>query len=826
MIQLLQRIANDHATGAQVLQDRCAHLLEWKGITAQLARHCRNRRAAQSIAERRPFDSFEPISFQHALADEIRPAGQSGQWPPLMELSDGLELLEMTAPVRYEGADLVHLATVAEHLDALREYFLNARLRCPLWGEAAVQMATFSGVSGAIRRALDLDGNIVDGASPLLARLRRSVVGQERAVRQEMGTVMGAARAKGWTTATEVTMRGDRFCLPLRSGESTKIAGIVHDRSSTGATLFVEPSSVVRLSNELTSTRLDIAAEEARIIFELNRAVEQASTAMHEAAEVMLQMDEVRAHLLWSLDVKGSRPILEKGAGIRVAGGRHPLLMDALGEGDLKLGTLKVIPLELEIPTEGRALVISGPNAGGKSVALKTVGVFCLLAQCGWDVPGREDTRLPLIKNLMVDLGDDQSIAEALSSFSAHLGQLARFLELAGPDTLVLCDEIGSGTDPQEGTALAFAVLERLVQQGAQVLASTHFGLLKAAVHDHPHMVNAAMDYNEKDLLPLYTFRVGDPGTSHAFDIAARMGLPEDLLDRAREMAGEERVQIEQLLSDLDRRAGELASQQLELHLAVEKQKTLDSELEQRLKGLKKERRQVLEDVRRDGVRLMAEGRRAIEGAVREIKSDMAGKRVVKAARDRLDGVGEKIQRRMTDEATEVPGTPVEVEVGMRVRIPHLGMLGRVTEIRGDKITADADGLRLTLGRDAVMPLSEGGQDITGGPVVSIESETETDKATVTAGGTWSWQGDAPEATHELDLRGETGAEGWERLDRMIDRAIPAGLDIVSVIHGFGTGRLRDHLYEKMKRDPRIKSFGEAGRGRGGAGATRIVLKG
>ena len=827
MIQLLQRIANDFSASSIVLEDRAAHLLEWTSVTSQISKHCRNQRAAKIIGRRRPFPSTEAIEFQHNLSDELRPAGQAGNWPPLMELSDGLDLLEMKAPVRYEGSDLVHLATVAEHLDALREYFLDARLRCPIWGEAAVQMATFSGVSGAIRRALDLDGNIVDGASPLLAKLRRSVAGQERAVRQEMSTVMGSARAKGWTTGNEVTMRGDRFCLPLRSGESNKVAGIVHDRSTTGATLFVEPASVVRLSNVLTETRLDISAEEARIIFELNRAVEQASAAMHEAAEVMILMDQVRAHLLWSMEVKGSRPQLLPGASIRISGGRHPLLMEALGEGNLKLGAQKVVPLELEVPGEGRALVISGPNAGGKSVALKTVGVFCLLAQCGWDVPGRQDTRLPLIKNLMGDLGDDQSIAEALSSFSAHLGQLAHFLNEADPETLVLCDEIGSGTDPQEGTALAYAVLEKLVDQGAQVLASTHFGLLKAAVHDHPHMVNAAMDYNEKDLLPLYTFRVGDPGTSHAFDIAARMGLPDDLLDRARHMAGEERVQIEQLLSDLDRRAGELASQQLELKLALEKQKTLDSELEQRLKGLKKERRQVLAESRREGDQLMAEGRRAIEAAVRDIKAGMAGKRVVKVARDRLDSVGEKIQQRIDESGpAESNHSNIEVEVGMRVRIPHLGMLGRVTEVRGDKITANADGMRLTLARSAVVPLTEGGQEIAEGPIASAETKIDSDAPTVTGSGIWSWQGDASEASHEIDLRGETGAEGWERLDRMIDRAIPAGLDVVSVIHGFGTGRLRDYLYEKMKEDPRIESFGEAGRGRGGAGATKIILKG
>ncbi len=833
MIEILQRIKTYRNEASGLLAPRAAHLLEWSGITAQIARHCRSGRAAESILSRQPFVLPQAIHFQHALSDELRPSGQSGQWPPLLDLGDGLALLEMTAPVRFEGSDLVHLASVAEHLDSLRDYFLAARLSCPMWGEAAVQMASFSGVSGAIRRALDLDGRIVDAASPLLARLRKAVAGQERAVRLEMGSAMSAARAKGWTTGNEVTMRGDRFCLPMRSGESSRIDGIVHDRSTTGATLFVEPASVVRSSNELTETRLNISAEEARILFELNRAVEVASGAMLEAAAVMLLVDEVRAHLLWSLQVRGQRPYLEVGASIRIAGGRHPLLMEALGEGDITAGLKKVVPLELEIPPQGRALVISGPNAGGKSVALKTVGVFCLLAQCGWDVPGRQDTRLPLVTKLLVDLGDDQSIAEALSSFSAHLGQLSRFLRDAGPDTLVLCDEIGSGTDPHEGTALAFAVLERLIEKGAQVLASTHFGLLKSAVHDHGQMVNAAMDYNEKDLVPLYTFRVGDPGTSHAFDIAARMGLPLDLLDRAREMAGEERVQIEKLLSDLDRRAGDLAQQQHEMHLALEKQLALDADLEQRLKGLKKERKTVLEETQRSGEKLIREGRRAIEAAVREIKSEQAGKRIVKAARDRLDDVGQKIRERVDDGESMASHNPdVNLEVGMRVRIPHLGMLGRVTEVRGSKITANAEGMRLSLAREAVVPLTEEGKELSSGPVISIEVESTGEKTgfgenTVqTQGGNWSWQGEVPTPSHELDLRGETGAEGWERLDRMIDRAIPAGLDIVTVIHGFGTGRLRDYLYAMMKQDSRIKSYGEAGRGRGGAGATRIVLKG
>ncbi len=811
MINLLERMAAFQGSSETVLGTRAGELLEWSSITGQVASFCLNSPAADAVLSLRPYASLEPIALQQSLADELRTGGDADQWPPLADVGLALDLVRQPPPVRLEGADLVHVASVAEQLDRLRAFFLADRTRFALWGEAAVQMADFSGLSGAIRRALDRDGSILDGASPLLARLRRAVAGQERAVRREIGQIMNRARAQGWTTGDEVTLRGDRFCLPLRSGDSRKIEGIVHDRSSTGATLFVEPAGVVRLANELTATRLEIGSEEARILFELNRSVEQAASALEEACGVMLLLDTVRAPMLWSRQVRGRRPRISAVGEIRICGGRHPLLMEALGEGDLAAGRKLVVPLDLEMPAEKRALVISGPNAGGKSVALKSVGVFCLIAQCGWDIPAREDTILPLITRLLVDLGDEQSIAQSLSSFSAHLRHLGRFMAEAGPGTLVLCDEIGSGTDPQEGTALAFEVLAKLTDSGALVLASTHFGLLKAAVHDHPRMVNAAMDYDERDLRPLFTFRVGDPGTSHAFDIASRMGFPDDLLGRARRMAGEERVRIENLLADLDRRARQLASAQEEVRLETERTSSLGRELDERLRGLRKERRELLKLASREAEDLVRQGRRAIEQAVREIKASGADKTVVKSARSRLD----RLDRQLKGGREEIPA-PALIEPGQRVRIPHLGLIGTVVEVRGDRILATADGLRLTLGREAVQPLED--------------SRSRDEKTPGSSGepapGVWAWHSNVTGAEPEIDLRGESGEEGWRRLDRLIDRAIPAGLEVINVIHGFGTGRLRDHLHECLKNDPRVASFREAGPGQGGGGATQVILAG
>ncbi|MBK7045600.1 MAG: Smr/MutS family protein [bacterium] len=810
MIPLLERLAAAAAAAAPVASPRALALLEWDRLVGQIAGRCQSPLAAAAVRARRPLADPDLLVPWHELADELRPDGESNVWPPLNDPSTLLALIDQPPPVRLEGTDLVHVAALAGDLDSLRDHLLDRRSTCPRWGEAALATSPLDGLRGALLRALEPDGRLRDEASPRLGPLRRQAAAQERTVRSEVNEAMMRARSAGWTTADEVTLRGDRFCLPLRSGDSRRIDGIVHDRSQTGATLFVEPAGVVRMANELTSLRLEIAAEEARILFELNRAVEQAAPALRDAASLMLLVDEVRAGLLWSRAVRGRRVRLDEAGSARIDGGRHPLLMAALGDGDLVTGRSLVVPLDLEIPDGCRVLVISGPNAGGKSVALKTVGVLCLLAQCGWDVPAREDTVLPLVSRLLVDLGDDQSIAESLSSFSAHMRHLGEFLAAAAPGTLVLSDEIGSGTDPQEGTALAFAALEQMAAQGALVLASTHFGLLKAAVHDHPQMQNAAMDFDERDLAPLYTFRVGDPGTSHAFDIARRMGLPADLIERARSRAGHERVQVEQLLIDLDRRARELKTAGEQAREAADRAEGRERELAVRLAELEKQKKQLLAEARREGEKAVREGRRAIENAVREIRSEQGAAPAVRRARDRLA----EFERAVSDEpAAEAGGKPFAPELGQRVRIPHLNLVGRIVEVRGGRLVAEAEGLRLTLGPDAVRPLDD--QD--GAP--PAPAPTRPDTTPVTAG-SWGWQGEAPSAEPSLDLRGTTGEEGWQRLDQLIDRAIPAGLNALEVIHGKGTGRLREYLHSRLRADRRIASFREDEAG----GATVVRL--
>ena len=799
--------------------ERAFALLEWPRVVEQIADHCTNESAAEQIRHRRPYLELAPLKLHWQLADELRPPGEAGRWPPVIDVTVAMDLLARSHPAQHNGEELVHLAGVAEALDALRDFFDRERAQCPVWGEAARELETFGQVTSEIRRALERDGSVSDKASPLLARLRKACATQERGVRQAVDRAMREAQRRGWTTASEVTLRDDRYCLPLRSGDGRKLDGIIHARSSSGGTLFVEPAEVVRLHNELVELRLEAASEEQRIILALNRLVERLAPAMSEACEFLALVDQVRAGLLWSKAYCGTRPRLIPGGRLRLCEARHPLLVQYGPRGftdeearhgmasDRAPAPHQVVPLDLELPVEKRIMVLSGPNAGGKSVALKTVGVCVLLAQCGWDVPAREDTELPLVQQLFVDLGDEQSIEKSLSSFSAHLGHLVRFLVGADPNSLVLCDEIGGGTDPQEGTALAFSVLERLAAKGTLVLASTHFGLLKAAVHEHPDMINAAMDYDEQSFQPLFTLRLGVPGSSHAFDIADRWGFPSELLSRARSLVGEERFQIEQLLSELGRRTRDLAATEMEMKQSMEAQQQRERELSTKLTQLDKQKGELLAETRRQGEELLREGRKAIENAVRDIRSQNGDSFVIKKARDSLNALGRRLP-----EPPLPPSRPPIPKIGQHVHIPHLGISGRVVEIRGEKIVADAGGMRLTLSRAAL--------------VAAAESTTSPDQTTSQSNreASWRWHDLPPEVHHEIDLRGHRSEEAWDLLDRLIDRAIPAGLKEILVIHGIGTGRLRAHLHERLNADPRVSFFRAAEAQCGGHGATVVVI--
>ncbi len=809
MIALLARLrdADELAARRPVATARDRALLGWSDVTTQVARHCRNRLAAAAVRRQLPYADRDLLALLHQLADELQTLQRAGKQPPLADISDVADCLAQPAPRRLTGADLVAVARLAEDLDSLRGWLLQHRAQLAAWGEAAAQAPAFADLAAELRRCLDRDGLLVDAASPALWRLRRAVRDQEQQVRQSIQRAMAAAAQRGWTAAAEITVRGDRYCLPLNAADRRRVPGIVHDRSQTGQTVYVEPAATVQLANDLAERRLEMGAEETRLLAELNQRVDRAAPDLLAAAELHLQVDRVRAAALWSASRRARRPRLQPGGVLRLCQGRHPLLEEALAGGE-------VVPLDLELPDAARVLVISGPNAGGKSVALKTVGVLSLLAQCGWDVPAREDTCLPLVARLFVDLGDEQSIEASLSSFSAHLTQLQRFLTEADDRSLLLCDEIGGGTDPQEGTALALTVLDHLAARGALVVASTHYGLLKAAVAEHPAMINAAMDYDEVSLAPRFTLRIGAPGASHAFDIAARVGLDPALLAQARALVGEERYQLEQLLRELAQRARELAAQQQRWQRQLQELDRREAELAERAAELAQRVQDEQAAVRRRGEDLLREARRQLTAAVREVRRAGADQAAAHAARRQFHEVAQRLP------AAPPRPAPPQLACGDRVDVPHLGLRGQVVELRGDKVGVLAEGLRVTVDRASVVPLEQNAA-----PSAASPPARHGDPAGPGGAVAWTWAHDDPGIPPELDLRGLRFEEAWNRLDKLLDRAVPVGLAHLTVVHGMGPGKLREQLLARLAADPRVAACHPGGERQTNFGATVIHLR-
>lgn len=804
MIALLARLdeADRLAAAQPVATARDLKLLGWREVTAQVAGHCRNRLAAAAVAAQLPHADPDLITLLQTLADELRVLQRANKVPPLADISDILACLDADAPRRLGGAELAAVACLTEDLDHLRDWLLQHRAQCATWAEAAAQCPSFAGLGAELRRCLDRDGQLLDAASPLLWRLRRAVSEQEQQVRQSVQRAMALAVQRGWAAAAEITLRGDRYCVPLLATDRRRVAGIVHDRSQTGQTVFVEPAETVQLANDLAEVRLEMGAEETRILLELNQRVDRAAPELRTAATLLLLVDRMRAAWLWSEARQARRPRLQRGGLLRLCRGRHPLLEEALSGA-------KVVPLDMELPADARVLVISGPNAGGKSVALKTVGVLVLLAQCGWDVPAREDTCLPLVRRLFVDLGDEQSIEASLSSFSAHLTQLKRFLTEADEHSLLLCDEIGGGTDPQEGTALALTVLDSLAERGCLVLASTHDGLLKAAVHDHPAMINAAMDYDEASLRPRFTLRLGQPGASHAFDIAARVGLDPQLLQRARALVGEERYQLEQLLRDLAQRGRDLASCELQWQERLAELERREALAAQKLQELQQQVQHEEAAVRSRGEQLLRQARRQLEDAVREVRRSGGDRLTIQQAQRQLRAVDEQLP------APPPPADRPDLACGDPVAVPHLGLRGKVVELRGEKVGVLADGLRLTVDRAAVVlwEATAPAAESAGQPPARLDAVA------------WTWAADDPGIPLELDLRGMRVEEAWQLLDRLLDRAVPVGLASLTVVHGMGMGKLREQLLARLAGDLRVASFHPGGERQNNYGATVIHLR-
>ena len=669
-----------------------------------------------------------------------------------------------------------------------------------------------------IERSVDDAGEILDTASGELAAIRKRMRTAQDRVRERLSAMIRSPEMAGVIGEAIVTVRAGRYVIPVRAEAKGRLKGIVHDQSASGATLFVEPLSVVELNNTWTQAALDEDREVDRILEELSRMVEGGADSLAASLEALARADLWLARARLAAEQNAVRPALSEDA-VELLSARHPLLGPGAVPIDLRLGDRFGY----------RAIVITGPNTGGKTVSLKTLGLLALMHQAGLRVPAAEGARLPVFRRVMADIGDEQSIAQSLSTFSSHLVNVVRFVDAASAQTLVLLDEVGAGTDPTEGSALAMAIVERLLAAGAMVAATTHYSELKTFATEHTNVTNASVEFDVATLRPTYRLTIGLPGKSQAFAIAERLGLPPDVLQDAQQRLSAEHRSMEETLAAIQR--AETARGE-ELDLARQERQAAAGERERARSGMTRARREagkVLDEARRAADAMLARAEREVADLRREVgrvqagsggprrKSDAAAgldalERRAGAAREAIERVAGSPKGQGMDlrDEPEAAASRVEPRVGLFGRSRTLGTSGRIVERSGrtGRVTLETEGARVVVPSDDVEVVPEPAPTPDGRDQAADELRRRA----------------AARVSPRLDLRGERVESALEQLDAYVDEALLAGFDSIAIIHGAGTGALRRAIRDRLAEHPRVRGTRSGRREEGGDGTTIVEL--
>jgi DNA mismatch repair protein MutS2 len=656
-----------------------------------------------------------------------------------------------------------------------------------------------------IVRTVDGEGAVLSGASRELKRIRDRLRGAHAKVVRALEGYLGSLPARYLVADGSVTIRDGRYVVPIRREGKGEVGGIVHGESQTGATLFVEPPMAIELMNGLRDLEGEEAREIRRILRELTAALAPHVEALAGTLDSLIDFDALEARARTAEAWEGMVPEIapEGEKTLRIRDGRHPLLIEA-HEG-------AVVPFDLDLDADERALVVSGPNTGGKSVFLKATGLISTLAQSGVVPPVGPETRLPVFGAVFADIGDEQSIARNLSTFSAHLANLSDIVSQADEASLVLIDEMGTGTDPAEGAALARAVLDDLVARGATTIVTSHLGDLKRLDTKGSGIVNASLQFDPERMEPTYRLVKGRPGRSYGLAIARRLGFPGDVLDRAETHRERGAAELEELLARLEREEHE--ARELGHRLDLERAQTarLRADLEDRERALSESERTSETRAREEARQLLLDARAEVEEAIRELRGAVAeGAALEEASREARRKVERAAGRQRGRAAGRPSSTPSpRLAPGDPVRLAATGARGRVVEVRADRVLVEAGALRLEVPVHEVEPAGTGGAPGDAGDRTS-------------RGG---WRAPSHEPRVEVDLRGMRVDEMEAELVRALDEALLADLPELRIIHGKGTGALRQRVGEILEADARVSEYRMGGPREGGAGVTVVNFR-
>ena len=785
------------------MQQRVLKVLEFGKVKEQLIKHAASSLGKQKVENLIPSTNYEEVVYMQEQTDEATKVLRLKGNVPLGGITDirpsvkraiigsmlsSIELLEIASTI-YGGRQIKKFI----------EGMVEDDIDIPILKSYVDQILPLYEVEQSIKHCIDDNGVVMDGASDKLRTIRQQLRSSESRIREKLENIIRSSSAQKTLSDAIITIRNDRYVIPVKQEYRGTYGGIVHDQSSSGATLFIEPQSVVDLNNTLQEARVKEKQEIERILFELTGEVAEVGEDLLQNVEVLADLDFMFTKAAYSQKTKASKPIMNNNGYVRIFKARHPLISPS-----------EVVPNDIELGKEFTSIVITGPNTGGKTVTLKTLGLFTLMAQSGLQIPALDGSEMAVFENVYADIGDEQSIEQSLSTFSSHMVNIVEILNKVDSNSLVLFDELGAGTDPQEGAALAISILDEVYNLGARVIATTHYPELKAYGYNREGVINASVEFDIETLSPTYKLLIGVPGRSNAFEISKRLGLKDDVISRAKEHVSTESNTVENMIASLEESKKEAEAELTEAEEIRKDAEQLHKELQQQIIEFNDKRDKLYEKAQQKAVDTVDKAKLEAEEVIRELRKMRTDQHaLVKEhelidAKKRLEGATPTLVKKKQEVQKRKENQ--DFRSGDEVKVISFNQKGHLLDRIGKKEWQVQIGIMK-------MKVNEGDLEY-----ISRPKPVETKPLATIKGKDYH-------VSLELDLRGERFEDALVRVEKYIDDALLAGYPQVSIIHGKGTGALRSGVQEYLKNHRSVKSTRLGEVGEGGSGVTVVAFK-
>lgn len=783
------------------MNDKILETLEFAKITDRLQKMAITAPAKRQAANLVPSSKFSQV--QKALKETLTGANMlriKGQLPltDFMDVKPSTKRLRINANLNAtELGNLLLVLTLANDVNRFLDDVDEEKLDLTAIGTILEDLNVPEAFFNQLKKSLTFDGEVLDTASSELAQLRRELKANDEEIKKRMDGYLKGSSSK-YLSEQIVTIRDERYVIPVRQEYRNKFGGVVHDQSASGQTLFIEPSSVLNLNNREQNLLAQERREIQRILHSLSTLARQEVDAIEQIAAALIALDFIQAKAKLARELKATEPQLTDDHSLVFLQARHPLI-----------DPQKVVANDIRLGEDFDTMLITGPNTGGKTITLKTVGLLQLMVQAGLFIPVAENSKAGVFKDICADIGDEQSIEQSLSTFSSHINGIIKIMKNVDEQTLVLIDEIGAGTDPEEGASLAISILDFLRKKQAKIIVTTHYPELKLYGYNRPKATNASMEFDLKTLSPTYRLQIGIPGHSNAFAIARRLGMREDVVKNAEGLMSDDNADINQMIAELAKQTKKASTARRHLETSLDRSRKLEAKLQQALDWYNQRVQKQLEFAQERANEVVAKSRKKAEKIIEQLQRQPNNVKQnelidVKGKLTQLEKQNENLAH---NRVLQKEKRRHHVKVGDQVKVLSYNQTGTITK----KLSEHQYEVQM-----GIIKVKVSDRDIE-----KINQQKQQTKKTIRAVSS----NRRSNARSELDLRGQRYDEAMTNLDRYIDSVLLAGLDVVTIIHGIGTGAIREGVWKYLRSSSHVKSFNYAPANEGGNGATIVHLK-